>query len=317
MFFIVIALLLFIAGIRYGIATDYWGYYELFSKGKGLERIEPGFIFLIKAYKAVFFSNSYNGFVFLVAFLSIIIKYLFFKKLRNPFFALVFYVSLFYISLEYNVIRHGLASSIIFHAVDSSKKKNIFLFSFFVILASTIHISSLVFLPLYYLCIKKSITKVKTVIIVVLLAIFIRLFLLDFLLDIIVFALGTKVSAMTNQLIAYLISSDLTITFGFVRRMVIIFVFLIINNENQVNNCFFNLYLVGFFSYMLFMGNDILAHRICLSFDVFVVPLFADLKIKYIRKNVIAIIILLIILFLTYWSPLKNGYALPYQTYLN
>jgi hypothetical protein len=315
-FFLVIIILLLFAGFRYGIATDYWSYYNLFNEKEGIQRIEPGFAFLIKTYKAIFFSKSYNGFVFLISFLSIIIKYLFFRKLRNPFFALLFYISLFYISLEYNVIRQGLACSIICHAIDFSRKKNVFLFSFFIIVAATIHISSLVFLPLYFLCVKKIRAKIQTVIIVILLAMFTRLFLLDFLLSVMTFIIGLRTSAMASQLTAYLIPVDFTITLGFIRRVVIILLFLLLNNKKPVDNCFFNLYLIGFFIYILFMGNDILAYRACLSFDIFVMPLFADLRIKYTEKNIISTIVLIIILFVTYWSSLMDGYELPYRTYL-
>jgi hypothetical protein len=303
------------AGIRYGIATDYWNYYDLFNEKEGIQRIEPGFVFSIKSYKLIF-SKSYNGFIFFIAFLSIAIKYLYFRKLRNPFFGLVFYIALFYINLEYNVIRQGLACSIIFHATDRAHKKDIFLFLFFVILATTIHVSSLLFLPLYFICTRKSSAKIQNVVVVILLAIFLRLFFLNFLMTAIVSMIGTRMSAMVGQLIGYLISVDFTITMGFIRRAVIILLFLILNNGNQVNNCFFNLYLVGFFVYILFMGNDIFAHRMCLSFDVFVIPLFSNIKIKYTRKNAIISIVLLAILFITYYSPLKDGYALPYRTYL-
>jgi hypothetical protein len=315
-FFFSITILLLFAGFRYGIATDYWNYYDIFNEKEGIQRLEPGFLFLIRAYKTVFLSKSYNGFVFFISLLSIIIKYLFFRKLKNPFFALVFYIALFYISLEYNVIRQGLAASIIFHAIDRSQKKKFFPFFFFTIFAATIHVSSLIFLPLYFLCIKKSSAKIQTVIAVIFLAVFIRLFFLDFLLNIIVSIIGSRASTMAVQLTSYLISIDFTITMGFIRRIIIILLFLILNNGNPVNNCFFNLYLIGFFVYILFMGNDIFAHRICLSFDVFVIPLFADFKMKYTKKNIIVSILLFIILFVTYWSPLKDGYALPYRTYL-
>jgi hypothetical protein len=318
-FFLSIVILLLFAGFRYGIATDYWSYYDIFREKEGIQRIEPGFVFLIRAYKIVTFSGSYNGFVFFIAVLSIVIKYCFFKKLRNPFIALVFYIALFYINLEYNVIRQGLASSLICYAVYCTKKKDAFLF---ICLAATIHISSFMFLPLYFLCINKNnekIFNIKTIPIIILFAILFRLFVLRTLLDIAVSLIGIKESSLINQAVHYFFySSDFTITMGFIRRFVIIVLFIILNNRYPVNNCYFNIYLVGFFIYMIFMGNDILAHRMCLSFDVFVIPLYANLGIRYTRKNLIVIIILFSMLFVNYWSPLKGeGYALPYQTYLN
>jgi hypothetical protein len=105
--------------------------------------------------------------------------------------------------------------------------------------------------------------------------------------------------------------------FGFIRRVVVVVLFIIINKEKKINNCFFNLYLIGTLLYILFMGNDIAAHRFSLCFDVFMIPLFADITIKWNYKNIAIVSLFLLLCFVLYTITINaKGYVVPYQTYL-
>jgi hypothetical protein len=309
-FFLTITVLLLFAGFRYGIATDYWSYHDIFYKLKNTERFEFGFLSLIDGYKIFFLSNSYNGFVFFIAFLSIGLKWLYFKKLKYPFFALAIYIALFYIHLEYNVIRQGLAVSIIYFAVTKAHKK--YLYFLLVALATSMHTSSALFFPLYILCTKKISLSINSVIFFIIATVCIKIYLLEYIFNFIISLLHGRLS----YFILYFKNREFEITSGFIRRLFIILIFIFLSEKKQIKNSFFNFYFLGFIMFILFSGYEQFAYRMSLCFDVFMIPLFANLKLKSNFRTIVAISMLLIILFFTYWLPLRNGYAVPYQTYL-
>jgi hypothetical protein len=107
------------------------------------------------------------------------------------------------------------------------------------------------------------------------------------------------------------------INFGVFRRIALIILFILLNKQNDIDNCYFHLYLIGTLLYILVMGNDIFAHRMSLSFDVFVIPLFADITIKRTYKNISIVFVLLLVFFVLYWTTINSeGYVVPYQTYI-
>jgi hypothetical protein len=306
--------LLLFAGFRYGIATDYWSYHDLFYKLKNGERLEPGFLYLIDGYKTFFLSNSYNGFVFFIALLSVGLKWLYFRELRYPFFALVIYIALFYIHLDFNGIRQGLAVSIIYFAVTHAHKK--IQYFLLIALAATIHISSILFFPLYVLCTRRFSLSISTIILLIIISLFIKIFLSKYIFDFIAsFINGTRIATL-NHFMPYFKSRNFEITSGFARRFFVILVFIFLYEKKRINNSYFNFYLVGFIMYIFFSGYEQFAYRMSLCFDVFMVPLFANLKLRNNIKTIIAMGLLVMLLFFVYWLPLRNGYAVPYQTYL-
>jgi hypothetical protein len=305
-----------LAGFRYGLGTDYWSYYNLFHNKHIQELSEPGFVFLINFFKRIFHTNSYNGFVFFIALLSIGIKYCYFKELKQPFLALLIYLSLYYLNIETNGIRQGLAISLVFHAVNCARKRN-FLFFLFVALASLIHISSVIFFPLWFLCIKKEPVRISSVIVLTIIVIAIRLFFLRYISNLVEFIVGIGLPQL-ESLSYYMTIGDFSFSeaLGILKRFSIILLFIFLyNNKKCINNTYFNLYILGLYAYIIFAGNHQLAHRLSLCWDVFSIPLFADLKIKYNLRNTVLIMALLLILFATYYSS-RSGDPVPYKTYI-
>jgi hypothetical protein len=316
--FMTVFLLLLFAGFRYGIETDYWSYYRLFNNKSLYSTVEPGYAGLMHIYRTTL-SYSFNGFVFLIAFISITIKYIFFKRLTLPFFALAIYFSLFYLMLEYNTIRHGLAISFLSLAVIHLQKRNIFKYYIFVGIASTIHISSLLFIPVYLFFNKKL--NIRTVFILILCATITRFFLFDLGLSVI----NSTVHKMNNQtfsgsvdrLIIYLqVESANIISLGYIRRLLFIILFIYINSKKTIHNVYFNIYLAGYILYILFMGNDTLSARMSMSFEFFMIPLFANSFSGFTMKKFYAVGVLSFVLFLLCVVALRNGNAIPYKSYL-
>ena len=318
-FFIVALVLLLFAGFRYGIETDYWTYYKIFKYN--ITRVEPGFAYLMDLFRKRF-SLSFNWFVFFIASLSISIKFFSFRKIGLSFFALFIYYSLYYINFEYNIIRQGLAASFLLIASNYIEKKDWKKYLLFVAIASSMHLSSLLFLPVYFIALKPI--KIKSVVGIIFLLAIIRIFLFSamttLMLDVLEANSGSVLYRYIGKAMRYLeMDMKSSIDIGFIRRFVIIILFVLINGRLKINNIYFNIYLYGYMFYILFMGNAVLSNRASASFEFFIVPMFASaLKGKYISYKTIHIYaVLAVIMLMLFITTLLNGNAVPYQTFLN
>lgn len=97
-------------------------------------------------------TNNYFWLFFLSA-LIIVFSYLsFIKKYSvNYLFSIFLFITLGPYTLFFNVLRQGLAISIVLVAINYLLKRKPILFVIFIILASSFHVSALLLLPLYYL----------------------------------------------------------------------------------------------------------------------------------------------------------------------
>jgi hypothetical protein len=148
-------ILLIITTLREGIGTDFYNYKELYD----LTTInhdyttEYGFILLI--YFA-YFLGGFKLLLFITAILNISIIYYLLKQFKlNIYIGLLTYYSIFYLNHNFNVIRHGLMSTIIwisFYCYLNRKKIKSFIFF---ILSFLIHQSTIIILPFIFL-VKRS-----------------------------------------------------------------------------------------------------------------------------------------------------------------
>ena len=312
-------LFIFFVGFRYNSGTDYWSYYKIFN-GTHEKKLasEFGYQFLIKYFKK--YSSSFNGFIFFIAFVSIFIKYLFFKKLENPFLALFIYITIFSINLEFNGMRQGLAASFVFFAIYWAKKRNFIAFFIFIILASSIHISSLVFFPLYFFISRNITITTISVLAIIIIAFIFRFYLMRIILT----AMQPSMERISGlevigRVVFYLKIKDISLkNLGAIRRIAMCILFLFLNNHKKINNTYFNLYLISVIIYILFMGYNIIAYRLSLVFDIFLIPLFANIKFTYNFKNISIITVLITISFVLFLITLQSESQnlVPYQTYL-
>ena len=224
--------LFFLVAFRYGIATDYWSYYKIFNTNSTFDiaRLEKGFLFLQKCSKYIS-EDSFNLFVFIIAFLSLWTKYAIFKTYSNSLFAIFLYLTLHYIHIEFNVMRQGLAISLLLWAVEYGRKKKLFHYFIFVMSATFIHASSIIFIPLYPLCSKKFKVKKMYIGLIIIFALILKLSLLQNLLTVIsVLLLKIFPSmALIQQVCVYLITGDFKISMGLLRRLIILFAYLFIS----------------------------------------------------------------------------------------
>jgi hypothetical protein len=103
---------------------------------------------------------------------------------------------------------------------------------------------------------------------------------------------------------------------GISRRFAIVFLYSILQKDEKHNDYCFLLYIIGFCMYTIFSGSHMLAYRLSMLFDIFVIPLFSDIKIKHNTRNSVAIFLLLVLLFVTFFSSRRGDPVSSYQTYI-
>ena len=303
--------LILICGLRFGIGTDYWNYYKHYvGTSEAVERIEPGFRSLI-SFSSYIKPNNFAFFVLFIAVLSVGLKSIYFSKLENPFFAILIYLSLFYFPLDFNVIRQGLASALIYFAVEEGKKKHLGRYILLVFIASTFHLASIVFISLYQLCRVRFSIKMRNVIVIFFIFLILRVTLLQFIFDSIRTFIISKYSIpVVLQLVNYFWLDSFSLSLNFFRRLFFIIIYLLLFGSKNLN-CYFLLYLMSFFISTMLTGNEIFAYRLSAWFDIFLIPLFCSEKIKLTNRNAFVLLCFILSLILMFFLTMRD--ALPYQ----
>ncbi|MBV8254350.1 MAG: EpsG family protein [Chitinophaga sp.] len=165
--------LLFFLGLRYKIGGDWINYKEFYDNVEtidllfteqlrnsylinGNEFLEIGFRLVCVFVKSL--GVSYQGFVFLLTCFNLYSMYHFIKvqKIPNKFLFLFFYFS-YNLLVEFDIIRQALSFYIFLYAVPYLNKSFV-KYLLICILATTIHSSAVIFIPMYFFC-RKRLTK--------------------------------------------------------------------------------------------------------------------------------------------------------------
>ncbi|MFW6029452.1 MAG: EpsG family protein, partial [Halanaerobiales bacterium] len=142
------------AGLRFGVGADYWGYYSYFTNRMPNfnfnEGIEPGFEILIYITGIM---GNYSFFLFVVSILTFLFIGLGIKYLNNGYILIPLYIYtvMYFIGGPFGQIRQALAIAILLYSVTHIVSKNLTRFIFWVFIATTIHVSSLIFIVAYCL----------------------------------------------------------------------------------------------------------------------------------------------------------------------
>jgi len=152
-------MLIIVAGLRYGIGTDYWSYIsiyqlaprvsDIFSNSSGIAYIEPGFLLLNVISKALF-----GSFVGVATITCVIILFNIIRACKrfqiDILLALPIYVALFYLSHNFNIIRHGIAVSFVWVAFSYVSERKFFKFLLHVLAGALFHKVALLAIPFYF-----------------------------------------------------------------------------------------------------------------------------------------------------------------------
>ena len=153
--FLSVAALATVAGLRYGVGTDYgsyyWGYprWEQEFAQRWQNWDEPGLSTLAK----LLYPISQDGafFIFVLAALTIILfGFTYAKNTDNYFFCIMLYTITAWVGC-FNGVRQYLAAAILFAGHKLILERKFLKFCIVVFIASTVHITALIMLPMYFL----------------------------------------------------------------------------------------------------------------------------------------------------------------------
>ncbi|WP_252722909.1 EpsG family protein [Treponema pedis] len=151
-YFIFCIFIITVAGLRFGIGTDYYSYKEIYENIHSLGYIEYGWKYL-----NLFFSSVGLSYEFTVFFFSVIVNVLIFKFIKkysiSPFYSLILYVFLNYYFFAFNVIRQMLAISIFLNGLEFLLRKKNIRFILFTLFASLFHYTALI--GIFYIFLRK------------------------------------------------------------------------------------------------------------------------------------------------------------------
>ena len=310
-----------LVGLRFGLETDYWSYYELFNrsnilKDKGIEVGFRWYNFLFKNH----ISSVFNLYITCTAIIFTGIKVFLFSKTKHPFVTLAIYVAIFMVMNELNAIRQGIALSWLMIGTALLNKGYFKAFILSVFIACCFHLSSILFfivLPLY----KLSINSEKQYVVLLFAAFVLRFVFFGTFIQFVqlAFSFVPGVSArLISKLLRYFTDiSSFELSIGLIRK-ILVFGFILYRGKKQaINNIYTKICFLSTIISISFCGIAVIGYRLPLIFDVFSIFALSD-SIKWnTAKNFIILLLILFISAGTYFQTLKvSDTAVPYRTYL-
>ena len=278
--------LIFFAGFRFETGFDYFNYqilYHDYIYYMESWSIEPSIKALIIFTNSLFF--GFYGFVFIVALLSLLIKYLFISKYSYlPLVSIFLYYSRIFIIFDFGQIRQGLAFGIVLWASTYIAQKKLKHFSVLILIASTVHVSSLVFFPIYFLA--KNDYKRLTYFLLILLS---SLMLFVDLKELIV-KISILPQFIENKMFFYAeVEADqqIGLNFSSIFRLLLICISLLYKDylfKTPFEKIIFNIYFFGIIFFLIFQSIPQLGGRGSMYFQQFEVLLIPILLYKF--KNI-------------------------------
>lgn len=137
-----------VAGMRYGIGTDYFPYIDIFDGNyKRIDDVEPIFKILVKTIQL--FTDNYSVIFFVIMLLTVTFTFFglyYFKNEVNMATGMTLFMTTYYFT-AYNICRQSLSVAIVFYAMTYLFRdkgwKNSLIYILLVLLAGGIHYSSL------------------------------------------------------------------------------------------------------------------------------------------------------------------------------
>ena len=148
--FVILGVCSLVLGLRYNVGTDYMPYKDIYVM-QYFDDVESGYAMMNRI--LYWFGLPFSSIFTLVAFLQL---FFFVKGVENinkkylPL-AIFFYFTTLYFFLSLNVLRQTLAFSIFVFSINYIRERKLFKYILTILIASTIHKSALVLLPMYFI----------------------------------------------------------------------------------------------------------------------------------------------------------------------
>ena len=260
-----VVLLIYIAGFRYGLETDYWVYYREFN-GESTRKLEFSFNLLMQIVKL--FTDNYNVFLIIFSVITLSLKSRIFSRYNFCFTVLLIYYVRFFVQFDLNTIRQGLAIAIVFYALEELKKDKLKPFFIIIVIAATIHTSALILLilPLFR---KMNLSMTKIIIGFGLAALFRIVFLDKIILlfkQYLPFVFSSNSSVISN--LQYILNNDTSIQFELLSyiRIIVPTICLFYLTKGTKNELFFKTYFIGSVLNIALFGLDTVGFRLAAYF---------------------------------------------------
>ena len=314
---IIIAFLpmLIISAIRYDVGWDYLDIYTngFFLIGKGYMPhyfSEIPFDWLVKFIYII--SNQNPDWLF---FICSTITFVFLAKACkdqsvNIVFSIMLIFLIRYYFLTLNIVRQGIAMSIILYSLKFIKEKNLKKYLLTVILASCFHMMALIYIPMYFIC-QMDWKKKKNIILLVLIPVA----------GILLYILILKYTKYGNY-IGSQFQGNQFLWHEIILSGTILILATIERKHITINKEYFNIYyILQIITFIVAICSRILpvADRIVWLFyiqNIFLVPIIIK-NIKQIDKKVFILLILIIIMTISVYAQviMTDSYnIIPYQT---
>lgn len=314
-FIFLLMLLSIIAGIRYGIGTDYYTYLTIFQgidDFDDYQYLEPGFRLIITFVKNLGFSELSLFFIFALITLVFLFKGIK-ENSKFPAFSIFIFTLVFYIAYVFNGVRQGIVMSIFLYLLSDIEQRNVKKVLFFSILGMTIHYSAGFILIGYFFTYLK-ISRKKYIILTILCIIFMATN--NFWVNLVNLV---SPELVISKIVSY--SDDFTDEvdlIGLLQRVLILIPFIAyfpaLKKLDGRFEIIFRLYFLGFIFYTFYSNNGMFATRINMFFRILEVILFPYLLGLKINKSVKTLIFLIIIIWATliFVSAMRNPYNFPF-----
>jgi len=308
LFSLVIIFLIFFAGLRYQTGYDYDNYEKIYEEikftGYSFD-VEPSVNLIMNFFNKL--SVSYVLFLFLFAFVAVGLKGRFIWQYSLfPFISVVLYFSRLYITADFGQIRQGLAAGLILWSFAYIKENNLKKYTLILLAAISIHISSILFYPIYFIVRKKY----KPMVLVIVLCVALMLATID-LKNIVINYLTNFMPEYIAQKLVFYGNSEadevIGLTYSVFLRLALIIALLgfyrkrIYNDEKGL--ILFNIYYWGVIFYLLFNSLPQIGVRGSLYFQQFEVLLFPYLF-SYSKSSLQKAVIFLFVGVYCYWGAM-------------
>ncbi|MDC8098919.1 EpsG family protein [Chryseobacterium rhizosphaerae] len=343
---IIIFLLFLIAGFRYETGVDWMAYEyqvenacpidEAFNTGRWdlvFPSLDIGFALLNSIVK--FFGGGIQVIFFIISLVST-------SLLRNnvqkysplPVFTLLVYYTFFFFIFDLSGLRQGLAIQIFFYSIRYIESKKFFKYMCAILLAVTIHWTSILLLPMYFVLNKKASIRNVIIIIVASTVIFsfqikwLGAFMGDILSQINGFTLlAGKVNAYTtNDVFSQNRGWNMYSFYVYIKIILLLAITykkrndIIKDEKSKYFNIFFNLSLAQFFCIFTFYEFYEMSERFKFYFLISEVVLFPWIIVSFyfkFQKQIISFVCIIFVFFNSYIYLLELPTAIAYTPYQN
>lgn len=323
--FLSVVLILF-AGLRIDTGYDYSSYKLIYTQVShtnfneifGLYNIEYGYIFI----NYLFRNLSYEIMIFIIALFSIGLKLLFIEKnLEKKCLAMFFYYSSFYLTYDMGVLRQGIALGILIWGYKYISERNLKKFIMIMVISSFFHVTSVIFIPLYFIYNHKF-DRIVYYFIILLAFCSIFLHLSRYLLPFFI-AYG---GSLTGDKLEYYSTNytQVNIVVNMIKRIVIFVFFYEYMRYKKVDNSnylYLNAYVISIVMSCLFVDITVIANRGTVILYMSQIFIFSEL-IYYdtdLIKRLVTFALVILLSYISFTGPLNdtNQFYQPYKSLIN